>query len=484
MPLSQVDKNISKLLDDWYDVATYDTKSILKISLTTAFLSQSFIKKNLPGKKILSLLSYRNSYNILWTLKKSAWLILWLFKWLLYIKSIKKKNIIIAAIGSNLNSTAEYFKQLSSFASKNNCVVILLNLVESISILKDGQIVYFPRFLYSRKNYFIDGLNNNTLDEIINDFEKIAKSNSLNVTIEKKILSREFDSMIKDLNSFNYLIKSLLSKSQILALIQDYDYTYNKFIYCQISKLNDIKSIVIDSSFLIYDHLYKKVFSDYHLVWGEYKKNYLLKNNSIDISKIIVTGKPVASGFTKTKSNTSNGIWLYISQAYSDPALFISGRSFNFLKMNIDKLSEHQRINHPGDKLFLKLHPADNPLDFDIKVQKSNSINLINLIESAKIIFVEDTTLLFDLVYKGYPVVYILDAFGNDNIGLVEQGLVLGVDLRGNLNDTIKTVLSGKFKADLKISNSFFKYYFGKYDDKDFEKLLSDLLLENEKKCH
>lgn len=482
MTLSQFDKNISNLLDDWYDIAIYDTKSILKISLTTAFLSQSFIKKSLLGKKILSLLSYRNSNNILWTLKKSAWFILWLLKWLLYIQSIKKKKIIIAAIGSNLNSTSEYFKQLSSFALKNNCVVILLNLVESILILKDRQIVYFPRFMYLGKNYFVDELNNKTLDEIINEFEKIAKINGLDVTIEKKIISKEFYALIKDFNSFNYLIKSSLSKSQILALIQDYDYTYNKFIYCQLSKLNGIKSILIDSSFLIYSHLYKKVFSDYHLVWGEYKKDYLFKNNIIDVSRIIVTGKPVASRLTKTITNTSKSIWLYISQAYSDPALFISGRSFNYLKMNIDKLSEYQRMNHPEDKLFLKLHPADNPLDFDIKVQKSNSINLINLIESARIIFVEDTTLLFELVYRGYPVVYILDAFGNDNIGLVNQGLVPGVDFRGNFNDIIKAELSGKIKVDLKISNSFFEYYFGKYDDKDFEKIVSDILLKNEKK--
>ena len=229
------------------------------------------------------------------------------------------------------------------------------------------------------------------LDEIIIGFEKIAKTNNLSVSLETKILSREFDALINDFSSFNYLIKSFLSGGQILALIQDYDYTYNKLLYCQISKLNGIKSIVIDNSFLIYNHLYKKVFSDYHLVWGEYKKNFLLKNNSIDVSKIIVTGKPVASVCTKTKKNTSNNIWLYISQAYSDPALFISGRSIKYLKMNIDKLSEYRRMNHPEDKLFLKLHPADNPRDFNFKIKKSNSINLVNILESAKIIFVEDT---------------------------------------------------------------------------------------------
>ena len=479
MEIPNFDENISKLLDEWYRVSEFDKKTILKLALTSELLSQSFVNKNLAEKKIVSALSYRNSYNIWWTLKKSVWFILWLFKWLLFLKYIKRKKIIISAIGSNLNSTSEYFKQLSKIALQNNCLVIVLNLVESFSILKDSRIVYYPRFLYLRTNLSHNEFGMKTLDEIIDDFKNSAKANNLPVSLKLNKLASTFENLIHDYRSYKYLVEVYLSKKQIVAIVQDYDYTYNKFIYWHISKTNRIKTIVIDTSLTLYKHLYKKVFSDYHFVWGEDKKNFLAKNNSIGISKIIITGKPTTSIFNSTKKSIASNLWLYISQAYSDPAMFISGRDFKSFKKNIEKLSKYQKNHYPRDRFVLKIHPADNPLDYDLNLKLINKVNIFDLLENAKIIFVEDTTLVVDLISRGYPVLYILDSRGNDNIGLVNKGVIPGINLNQNFKETLDSLLNGKYTVNPDVRTNTIKYYNGDYDSKSFLKLLNNILFND-----
>ena len=480
MEIPNFDKNISKLLDEWYRVTEFDTKTILKLSLTSELLSQSFVNKNLGKSKIISALSYRNSYNFWWTLKKSVWFILWLFKWLLFLKSIKQKKIIISALGSNINSTSEYFKQLSKIALQNNCLVIVLNLVESFSVLKNSHIIYYPRFLYFKKNLSSHEFSMNILGEIIDDFINTAKANNLTVSLKPNKLARTLDNLILDYCSYKYLVEEYIYKEQILALIQDYDYTYNKIIYWHISNTHGIKTIVIDNSLTLYKHLYKKVFSEYHLVWGAYKKNFLAENNSINISNIIITGKPTICLSKNIKKQIANNLWLYISQAYSDPAMFISGRDFNSFKMNIEKLSMYQKSHYPGDRFLLKIHPADNPLEYDLNLKLTKKANLFNLLKIAKIIFVEDTTLVVDVIAKGYPVVYILDSLGNDNIGLVDKGVIPGINLNQNFIETLDSVLCGKFTVKPEMRISTLKYYNDEYDSNNFLEQLNGILFKNE----
>ncbi len=477
--MDSIDNNISKFLDEWYSDESQKMLSVLKLGLTKEILSSIF-KEHSSKKKNKFLLGYRNSGRIFWSLKKTFWFFLWCFKWAAGFKTNKNKKVLLAALGSNLNNIDVYLEQLSAATKKNNCVIVLLNIIESYKHFRNHQLFYFPRFFYTVGHSADKEKINNYASEIIDSVKKLTVKNNLQLSLETEHLVKPIKNLMRDYSGFSYLVTKLISPNQIVGLLQDYDYTYNKFIYYKIARSNSIKTGTIDSSLLLYQHLYRKTFSDYHLVWGECKKNFILKNNKIDTSKIIVIGKPLPLKNNYQHLANKCDLWVYIAQSYSEPSMFVSGRDFTSLELNIKTLSNFQKKNYPNDHFILKIHPADKLTDYRLGITKSPKGSVFELVKNARIIFVEDSTLAVELFANNFPIVYVLDKFKNDNIGLVNNGLVPGLDITGEFDKTIISILNEKSQPNAQRREEFINYYFGNFNENNFQNVTTKILFSEQ----
>lgn len=472
------DNSISKFFDEWYSDDSQKILSILKLSLTKEILS-SISKKYLPKKKHSFHLGYRNSGRVYWTIKKTFWFFLWSGKWIMFFDTHKNKKVLLAAIGSNLNNIDVYLDELSFVAKKNNCVIVLLNLIESYKHLSNHQLYYFPRFFYFKNHSVRTAKVENYKSQIIDSIKILSAKNNLQFSLESKQLVNQIKSLLRDYSGFSYLVNRLISPKRIVGLMQDYDYTYNKYIYYKIATRNGIKTYTIDTSLQFYQHLYKKTFSDYHLVWGEFKKNFILSNNSIDPLKILITGKPsILEKYSEQFSNKCK-LWIYIAQSYSEPSMFITGRDYTGFEKNVRLLSDFQKKNYPNAHFIIKIHPADRSIHHKCGNFKLSTVPIFDLIKNASIIFVEDTTLAVELFANNFPIVYVLDKFNNDNIGLVNSGLVPGIDLNGAFDRTIKRTLEERTMNKSKERENIVKYYLGNFDENNFKKVVTEILFYN-----
>jgi hypothetical protein len=477
MNSSMNDENISKFLDEWYSIDIQNMVSILKISLTKDILS--CLSKEHKSKENF-LLGYRNSVRIFWSIKKTFWFCLWCLKWIVAFSKHKNEKVLLVAIGSNLNNIDVYLEQLSVTTKKNNnYIIILLNLIESYKHLRNPQFYYFPRFFYTKNyNEYKVKIKKYT-SEIINSVKILSEKNNIQISLNAAHLVKPIKSLILDYSGFSYLVNKLISPNRIVGLIQDYDYTYNKFVYYKIASQSGIKTCVLDSSLPIYQHLYKKTFSEYHLVWGEYKKEFILKSNLIDPSKIIVIGKPRKLESSLAPFTKSSKFWIYITQSYQDPSMFISGRDYTSFIKNVRRLSDFQKKNYPNDKFVLKIHPADKLTNHTLANYKS-TVSILKLVNKARIIFIEDSTLAVELFAYNYPLVYVLDKFKNDNIGLVNKGLMTGINVTGEIDKTIKGVFEKKEMHNKKEREEVINYYLGNFDKNNFRDAVEKILFNDE----
>jgi len=475
MDNTNTDKSISQFLDEWYSYDSQKMLSVLKLSLTKEILS-SITKEHSSKKKHSFHFGYRNSGRIIWSIKKTFWFFLWWFKWILTFNTHKNKKVLLTAIGSNLDNIEFYLEQLSFIAKKNNCVIVLLNIIESYEHLRNHQLFYYPRFFYARSQNVNKKKINNYASEIIKDIRILAIKKNIQFSLEAKYLVNPIKSLMRDYSGFSYLVAKLISPKRIVGLMQDYDYTYNKYIYYKIANRNGIKTCIIDSSLLLYQHLYRKTFSDYHLVWGEYKKNFIIKNNPIDPSKVLIIGKPLKLEKSYEPFTGNCNLWVYVAQSYTDPSMFISGRDYASFEKNVKMLSDFQKKNYPHHHFILKIHPADKSINHKSGICKSSTVPVFDLVKNARIIFVEDSTLAVELFANNFPIVYVLDKFKNDNIGLVNSCLMAGIDLAGEFDKTIKSILEERPVHDSKEREKAVTYYLGNFDENNFKNVTEKIL--------
>ncbi len=470
-----IDQNISNFIDDWYFTDSQNMLSVLKLSLTKDILSSIF-KEHSSKKKRSFHLGYRNSGRIYWSIKKTFWFFLWWFKWIAAFETHKNKKVLLAAIGSNLNNIDVYLEQLYIATKNNNCVIVLLNLIESYKHLRNPQFYYFPRFFYVKNHSINKAQINNFASEILESVKILTVKNNIQFSLEAEHLVKPIKNLIGDYSGFSYLVTKLISPNRIVGLMQDYDYTYNKYVYFKIANRNSIKTYTLDTSLQFYQHLYKKTFSDYHLVWGEFKKKFILNNNPIDPSKILVIGKPSKLEQNFELFSDKFDLWVYIAQSYTDPSMFISGRDYASFQINVKVLSDFQKENYPNDHFILKIHPADKSVNHKSGICKSSTVPVFDLVKNARIIFVEDSTLAVELFANNFPVVYVLDKFKNDNIGLVNSGLMAGIDLAGEFDKTIKSILEERPMHDSKEREKAVNYYLGNFDENNFKNVIEKIL--------
>ena len=477
--MDNLDNKISRFLNDWYSNDSQNMLSVLKLSLTKEILS-SFSKEYSSKQNFSFFTGYRNSGRIFWSIKKAFWFFLWWFKWILAFKTHKNKMVLLAGIGSNLNNIDVYLEQLAVIAKKNNCIIVLLNIIGSYKHFRNHQLFYYPRFFYAKRHNVNKEKINDYASEIIKAIIILTVKNNIQFSLEAKYLVDPIKSLMRDYSGFSYIVAKLISPKRIVGLMQDYDYTYNKYLYYKIANQYGIKTCIIDSSLLLYQHLYRKTFSDYHLVWGEYKKNFIIKNNPIDPSKIIVIGKPLKLEESSEHFTGNCNLWVYIAQSYTDPSMFMSGRDYASFEKNAKRLSDFQKKNYPHDHFILKMHPADKSANHKLSIYKSSTGSIASLVKNARIIFVEDSTLTVELFANNFPIVYVLDKFGNDNIGLVNNGLMSGIDMTGEFDKTIKRILEKKTESEAQEKRKTIISYFGNFDENNFQNVIEKILFHKQ----
>lgn len=461
-------------LSEWSKDDINSITDAFKLSMTKDLVSILYNRNSLKNEKLKPNFIRRNNFNVLLGFNKKLWFLLWAIKWIIFFRWTKEKRLIILAIGSNEKNINAYISQFAFLASKNNLIVILLNIINPQKYFFNNTIFYFPRILFRPEKEINPKEQSIIFNEILSSFSSLTNVMDLSKN-ELLKLKKVYKKMIFDFNSFNSFINKV-KKNNIISLFQDYDYTYNKVLYYFLANKHKVRTLTLDTSLNIYREFYQKYLSEYHCVYGDYKKDFILKHNNIFVDNIVVIGKPQTEYKIANETQTENNIWIYLAQSYSNPSMFSEGRSYEFFKNNIQRLKNISKKHFPDIEFKLKIHPADRITDFNLGVEIIKDKCFDSVLNKTRIIFCEDSTLTLELVFSGYPVIYLLDSLNRDNIGLANQDIYLSINLSTITETELQTILSNQIKIDKERIKDLKSYYLGNYDPERFNNILLKLL--------
>lgn len=465
---------LNNIFSEWYKTDVNNFTDAFKLSLTKDLVSILNDNNSLNNKSSKFNFRKKNAFDLLLGFKKKIWFLLWAIKWVIFFRWNGNKKYILLAIGSNEKNIKEYLSQFILLAKRMNSKVILFNIINPKEYLFNSNMFYFPRFLFKPEKLIKSEEQYEIFNNIIKSFSYLTKevkiSNNNILTLKSAYKKLEFD-----FSSFNSFIKKI-KKNNIISLFQDYDYTYNKILYFFLAKKNNIKTFTLDTSLNIYKEFYQKYFSDYHCVYGNYKKDFILSHNNILATNIFVTGKPQTEFKFSDTNPAKNYIWIYLAQSYSNPSMFSEGRSYEFFKANIQRLKNISKKHFPDIEFKLKIHPADRISDFDLGIEIIKEGSFDSNLNKAKIIFCEDSTLTLELAFSGYPIIYLPDSLNRDNIGLANQNIIKAINLSTITEIELKTILNYQPRIDEKRINDLKNYYLGNYDPEKFNDTLFNLI--------
>lgn len=465
---------LNNFFNEWYKTGINNYADAFKLSLTKDLVSILNERNSVKRENLNPVYRNRNSFNIFLGLNKKFWFLLWTIKWVMLFRWKKDNKYILLAIGSNEINIKEYISQFTILARKNNTKIILLNIINPQKYLLNSTIFYFPRFLFKPDIFLKSEEQNKIFDEIITSFSSLTNVIDLSKN-ELLNLKNVFKKMVFDFNSFHSLVNKI-NKNNVTSLFQDYDYTYNKVLYYFLANRHNIKTLTLDTSLNIYKGFYQKYFSEYHCVYGNYKKDFILNHNNVLESNIVVVGKPKTEYKFSNVIQYKECIWIYLAQSYSNPSMFSEGRTYEYFKKNIQRLKSISQKYFPDIEIKLKIHPADQVLDFDLGIEIIKDHNFDSNLNKAQIIFCEDSTLTLELAFSGYPIIYLLDSFNRDNVGLTNQNIFQSINLSTIVDTELQTVLSNQYRIDTERIEELKNYYLGNYDPKEFKNMLIKLL--------
>ena len=186
--------------------------------------------------------------------------------------------------------TFAYTENLFTYAIEKNLLLLSLTVICNKTFLFRRNIFYFPRFLFQLR--FKERIRqfSNAWFTVLSVLENIVQKQ-----IPIKISLNSTERFINDYTRDYYCIKYFLERfrENIIALIQDFDYTSNRNIYCELFKSNQIPTVSLNHSILIYKHIFESVYSDYSLVWGRHQKERIEKISAIKPIRNSVIGSPI-----------------------------------------------------------------------------------------------------------------------------------------------------------------------------------------------
>ena len=367
-------------------------------------------------------------------IKHSFFYLLWSLKWF-QLRLSEKNNFIICSFIGNRKLSYEYLAKLMFFVSKENSKVIHFGIIYSFKYLFDSKIICIPFFF---------------LKLFQNKKKKVELSNQifkqLNISFKRRCnykLNEEINYIIYNHNHIeeclDTLIKRLHTKGNIKAFIQDIDFYLERVILAGTCKKNLVKTISVDHS-LIFENTVPHYYTDYFFVWGNYNKDKLFHENQVDGNRIYITGKPQTDEYIDVPSQNRK-LWIYFLPAICKQLIWNPERNIEHSLKSIQIIQEYINENNPEVKLCIRKHPSDSeclklPGEFN---------EWDNNYTGFKLAFIEDSSVIIELLKSDISVVYVKDSKQKDNLlfGKYLPGLAAAND-KENLYKTIRTALVGK----------------------------------------
>ncbi len=310
-------------------------------------------------------------------------------------------------------------------------------------------------FIKSEKKLTLNRISNVILDEIkknssLQDLSYIKNNICVNVIF----LFREYLKSEKFLNKF---------RSNIFGLIQDYDYSYNKYIYVELFKKYNISTFSFQHAINFYNHLYPYIYSDHYLVWGQQELNRAReKNSSLNIS---IVGYPKGLFNVEVYNNGKRNI-LYFLSSQDFATSQTEARQLDYVNLIIEKI-KNSLLNYDEQlELILIPHPQDNPSLYKGNKVKICNKNIESLLSQAKLLVFEDTTAIFNYMLMEIPILYINDENNNDPLLNKEFNSISSFYNGEDMNEKIDN--SMKLKVDLEKRKKHFEYFFRSANQEDY----------------
>lgn len=398
------------------------------------------------------------------------WGTLWTLKWVLTFRSHGLKNVVIIASGSHRKLSKSYFLHVSEYCHDEGLFLISLNVICEGKYLFTPNVFYYPRFIYfnsirkeSRGLVLL-------YDKIVNDLRNTVNQ-YLNLNCRFK-LKRNFRRLCNDATFYLKLLEKT-KHDNVKLLIQDYDYTYNKYMYCELTKINKIKTLVLDHSIRIYNHLFTKVHSDYAFVWGQHEMNRLQKASCSNKSIIMEMGRPFSPSASHKLKIKKKKYWLYLLSSYDQPAFQTISRSLQGAKKNVDQICDCMSKDR---EMLIRPHPDDRKKLFGDFGHQLYLGKLEKVLPYTELIFTEDTSMMIDLLLYNFPLVYVCGSNNRDYFDIERWGIVKILRSDSNLNNLIEESLNFQIDSDLR--KICYEYFYGKSDyfENNFKRELKSIL--------
>lgn len=420
-----------------------------------------FMKNNFNYHYNLRLLNFSK------IIKYSFWVSLFSIKRFVFSIILIKSKIIICNVGYERELSKFYLKTIKRISNEKKAIIVSFNIITSLKYLFDPKVFYYRKVTFQKLKNVNPPIVNfiNEIFNVINKYDLIEY-----ITEEdKKLIFKAGAFLFKEYLNFDNFISKY--KSNIICLIQDYDYTYNKYIYCQICKYNNIKTIAFQHSILFSNHLYKRYYSNFSLLWGMQEKERLLNNGTI--SKIEIIGAPITKKISVIQNKRSKNFVLFLSSHFGSMIQTVN-RQIDYTLKIINKINLELLEIDAKYKLWVVPHPNDSK-----KYYCNKHLNITTTKEINKkfkndlfLLMFEDTTLIFDYFLSDIPIIYIQDEALNDPL----MNSYFSSILFYNFNINLKSLFNKKENFTINLTNRRKHLDYFLSDQNNYDSLLTKLI--------
>ncbi|MFH0735929.1 MAG: hypothetical protein V1773_15380 [bacterium] len=438
------DQQISELFNQ---VKIKEANSTLIIPFYTVSLPllipslYSLVKRQLKKKSVFN---FKKIYKII---KYCAFYLLWSIKWFVLFGIIKNKNIYL----TSLMDRGDSYKLVNLILNEFDCKIIQYGILTKFKLLFSNNIFCVPHFFLKQriinvKNVYLDQIKNisSDLQQTIN---KIFKINTSQINLSAKIIT----GFINIHFIYKKIISQLQKTNKINIFISDRDFSSFSVVFINLCKQNKIPTIGIQHAIFFYEHLYKSVYSDYQFVWGKQNYERIIKGDNNN-SKIIIIGKNIQNNVMSKP--TPADYWVYCLSAYDEPFIQTINRNLDDSLSLCDIIEGFSKKNNK--KLLIRPHPSDMELAFPKKFSYSYK-KLDKTMAQTELFFIEDTSLIIDLLIAKKKFIYILNEANQDPLNLQRFGFKYLLKHTQNAEPLIKQILQEK--PDDKIYKNILDYF-------------------------
>lgn len=459
--INNFDKRLSYILAEWERASINQNEVIIKRALQSNLIPLLF--NFFRGENSLSNTTAKKYLNRFKSIRVSLFHIiksfLWTVKYLIsYFYLRNQEKIIVCSLNTQRRISKIYLKNLVKYANVGNFVVLQYGTFTSLYCLFHPTVICYPTIHLRIKKYFQRESLVESEDSIVNSLQI-----TLNKLTGKKLLEiskiNQFISLYLVLfKDFEAFLKKILLRSKIRFIIQDGEYTSSNVIYSFLSNQQNIPTVALDHSIIVYNHLYTEMLSKYYFCWGEHSKKriYSISKNKPKVNEI---SRADLSFGKISKAPKKRKYFVYCLSSFVQPLLVTTGRSLSLTLKYLEEIEKIISKKYPYYELLIKPHPEDGAKFLRKYKHSIYNKSLDNVFDSAACFFSEDSTITLELLMRNVPFIYLLDKRKTDYYGFDAFGLFkLTSDL-----DTLEKRIEENLAVDPLEQNreKMIKYYFG-----------------------